>query len=277
MPQPTVSSPAVALSPSCPYPTPPGTRLILAHRGASALTPENTLAAFGAAADHGAHWIELDVDVLADGTLVILHDTTLDRTTNHSGYYGRLTAADLAGMDAGAWFSPEFAGEPLPTLDACLELARSRGLEVNVELKSTTGGRRAVDLLVAGVADALDAHATLAPGRQVLVSSFNPLLLDRMRRRRPGTPLAWLTEALTLGDDWRSIVETVGARAVNPADQGLNRQRVEEIRALGYGVNVWTVNSRARANELFNWGVTGVFTDRIHEFADLAVLPSETA
>ena len=254
----------------CPRPTAPGTRLVLAHRGAGALAPENTLAAFGAAADHGARWIELDVDVLADGTLLVLHDSTLDRTTDRSGRYDHLTAADLAGTDAGSWFSPDFAGEPLPTLGACLELARRRRLEVNVELKSTLGGAQAVDLLVTGAADALDEHLALAPDRQVLVSSFNPLLLDRMGRRRPGTRLAWLTEALTLGDDWRSVVETVGAEAVNPADRGLARSRVQEIRSLGYGVNVWTVNSRTRVNELFNWGVTGVFTDRIHELGGLA-------
>ena len=85
----------------------------------------------------------------------------------------------------------------------------------------------------------------------------------------PGTALALLTGPGALGDDWRSRVEMLGARAVHPAQAGLSRDRVEEIRALGYGVNVWTVNTRERAVELFDWGATGVFTDRVHELGGL--------
>ena len=84
-----------------PHPVPAGTRLVLAHRGASALAPENTLAAFRAAADAGARWIELDVDVLGDGTLIVIHDSLLERTTNRTGPYYDLTAADLPALRAG--------------------------------------------------------------------------------------------------------------------------------------------------------------------------------
>lgn len=258
---------------ACPRPTPVGERTVFAHRGARDLAPENTLAAFDLAGRHGASWVELDVDVIGDGTVVVIHDSSLERTTDRVGSYYDLTAADLARIDAGSWFqSPDgsrpFKGEPLPTLADSLAVVRAHKMGVNVELKSCEAGAAACRRLVDGVADLLDQHGELGGG-QVLVSSFNPLLLERVVRRRPGTRLALLTEAGLLADDWRSYVEQLGAEAVNPADKGLERARVEEIRSLGYGVNVWTVNSRQRAEELFGWGVSGVFTDRVHELADL--------
>jgi glycerophosphodiester phosphodiesterase len=249
--------------------------------------------------------VELDVDVISDGTIIVIHDSRLDRTTNRTGPYYGLTAADLPTIDAGSWFhapaastvtgrtaegqappapvpprvpnsptpvpaSPSpFAGEPLPTLAQALELLGARGVGVNVELKSCQAGATACRWLVDGVAELLDAHARAFPGCEVLVSSFNPVLLDRMGARRPLTRRALLVERGLLLDDWRSYAEILGVEAVNPADAGLERGRVEEIRSLGYGVNVWTVNSRRRAEELFEWGVTGVFTDRVHELGDL--------
>ncbi|SPT53659.1 Glycerophosphoryl diester phosphodiesterase [Actinomyces bovis] len=258
----------------CPNPVPAGRRTIFAHRGARALAPENTVAAFELAGRHGAQWVELDVDVISDGTVIVIHDSRLDRTTDRQGTYYDLSAADLAHIDAGSSYVAEdgsrpFAGEPLPTLTTCLEVVRRYGMHVNVELKSCEAGAAACRRLVDGVAALLDEHAELG-GAQVLVSSFNPVLLDRFGQRRPGTRLAVLTETGLLLDDWRSYVEQLGAEAVNPADRGLARERVEEIRALGYGVNVWTVNSRERAEELFSWGVTGIFTDRVHELGHLA-------
>ena len=83
-------------------------RMIFGHRGLSSLAPENTMAAFRCALDHQVTWVEADVDVIADGTVIICHDSTLDRTTNRTGRYDDLTVADLGGIDAGGWFSPRF-------------------------------------------------------------------------------------------------------------------------------------------------------------------------
>ena len=85
-----------------------GERMIIGHRGLSSLPPENTMAAFRCAVDHQVGWVEADVDIIADGTVIICHDSTLDRTTNRAGRYDDLTVADLAGIDAGGWFSPRF-------------------------------------------------------------------------------------------------------------------------------------------------------------------------
>lgn len=273
-----MGEPAVLPPASCPRPVEPGARTLLAHRGASALAPENTLAAFRLTGEVGARWVELDVDVIGDGTPIVIHDSTLDRTTNRSGSYYDLTVDDLAGIDAGSWFEVDgrrpFAGERLPTLAAALEVVARTGLGVNVEMKSCRAGAVARARLVDGVAELLDEHARrwagrapAAGGAPVLVSSFDLGLLERVARRRPGTDLAVLTHALD--GRWRSRAQRVGAVAVNPGAQGLERRQVEEVRALGYGVNVWTVNSPSRAAELFSWGVTGVFTDRVHALAPL--------
>lgn len=246
---------------------------LYAHRGLSSLAPENTLAAVRAAAEHGLSWIEVDLDVLADGTVVVLHDSTLDRTTNRSGRYDALTAADLEGIDAGAWFAPRFAGEPLPTLPALLETVRAAGLNVNLELKSNEAGGARSLLLIEQVAARLGA---LKPGIEVLVSSFNHLLLHLFKQRAPQVPVACLYQTATLHEDWRSTMELTGAEHIHLEDAGLRREAVAAAREAGYGVSVWTVNSRARANELLNWGVTGIFSDLAHEMLDLVRIDCES-
>lgn len=246
---------------------------LYAHRGLSSLAPENTLAAVRAAAEHGLSWIEVDLDVLADGTVVVLHDSTLDRTTNRSGRYDALTAADLEGIDAGAWFAPRFAGEPLPTLPALLETVRAAGLNVNLELKSNEAGGARSLLLIEQVAARLGA---LEPGIEVLVSSFNHLLLHLFKQRAPQVPVACLYQTATLHEDWRSTMELTGAEHIHLEDAGLRREAVAAAREAGYGVSVWTVNSRVRANELLNWGVTGIFSDLAHEMLDLVRIDCES-
>ena len=235
-----------------------GAMRIFAHRGASGTRPENTLAAFTAAADSGATWVETDVDIAACGTPVLLHDTDLDRTTNLTGPLYGYTAKQLSGADAGAWFSPDTAGEAVPTLAQLIDLANERGLNLNIELKSNEQGAERSRLLVDRVFEEL---ARLQPGREVIVSSFNPLLLAEFKRRTPQHPVGALFMAETLGPDWLSVLELTGASAAHLEDRGLTRATVRALREAGYEVNVWTVNSPARANELKNWGATGVFTD----------------
>ncbi len=233
-------------------------RAVLAHRGLPSAAPENTMAAFRAAADAGASWIETDVDLLADGTPVLIHDTALERTTDRGGSIYGLRAADLEHIDAGRWFGPDFAGERLPTLEAFLDFVNERGLNANIELKANEqGAARSIELV-----DALAAAlGRLDAGRQVLVSSFSQPLLMAFHQRHPQYATAVLYESATIRPDWRSVAELCGAVAIHPEDAGLTEAMVRSARAAGYGVNVWTVNRPDRANQLFNWGCTGVFTD----------------
>lgn len=233
-------------------------RAVLAHRGLPSAAPENTMAAFRAAADAGARWIETDVDLLADGTPVLIHDTALERTTDRGGSIYGLRAADLAHVDAGSWFGPDFAGERLPTLEAFIDFVNERGINANIELKANEqGAARSIELVdtLAAALERLDA------GRQVLVSSFSQPLLMAFHQRHPRYATAVLYESTTIRPDWRSVAELCGAVAIHPEDTGLTEAMVRAARAAGYGVNVWTVNRPDRANQLFNWGCTGVFTD----------------
>jgi len=236
--------------------------MIFGHRGLSSLAPENTMAAFRCAVDHQVKWVEADVDVIADGTVIICHDSTLDRTTNRTGRYDDLTAADLAGIDAGGWFSPRFVGEPLPALSDLIDLMNDSGLNANIEIKPNETGKEATLRLIDGVITQLE---RLHPDVKVIVSSFSHLLLHLFKQRAPKVPVGCLYKSGTLSSDWRSTLQIVGADYIHPEDSGLTREKVQAFRRAGYGVNVWTINSLSRANELFNWGVTGVFSDIAHQ------------
>src|SRR5918912_617430 len=109
---------------------------VVGHRGAMGHCPENTLASFERGLDLGADWVELDVHLSRDGALVVIHDETLERTTNGAGLVKDHDLAELRRLDAGAWFGPEFAGQRLPTLDEALAWAVRRGLVLDVELKN---------------------------------------------------------------------------------------------------------------------------------------------
>ncbi|MDU5232159.1 glycerophosphoryl diester phosphodiesterase [Actinomyces sp.] len=236
-------------------------KTIFAHRGASAIAPENTMAAFKKAVEAGATWIETDVDVLKDGTPILIHDSSLDRTTNRSGSYYDLTVSDLDDIDAGSWFSPEFAGERIPTLAQLVAFMNETGLNANIEIKSNEAGAQMSLQLVDAILKELEA----LDGPQVIISSFNHVLLKIFKDKAPQCSVGALFVAENLWDDWKSILELVGADYIHPDDSTLTRAQVQAFREVGYGVNVWTVNSPARANELFNWGVTGIFTDVAHQ------------
>lgn len=231
--------------------------LLVAHRGLSSRAPENTLAAVTAAADAGLTWVEVDVDLLGDGTPVLIHDSTLDRTTDRTGRYDRLTVADLEGVDAGSWFDRRFAGEPVPTLAGLVALLNLRGINANVEIKATDLGAAATDRLVGAVAAELRG---LDPDRELVVSSFSQLLLARFHAAAPWATTAVLYERAALYDDWPSVLEMCGADYVHVEDAGLTRREVDRFHDAGDGVTAWTVNDVARAEELLGWGV-GVVSD----------------
>ncbi len=232
---------------------------VFAHRGLNRQAPENTMPAFIAAADAGVKWFETDIDILPDGTLVVLHDSTLDRTTNRSGSIYGMTGADLDDVDAGSWFSPEFAGTRLPVLADVIDFMNKRRMNANLELKSHETGKDGTLRLIAGVIRELE---RLEPGREVIISSFSPLVLAEFHRLAPQYSIGQIYAGPLRDAAWRSSLELIGASYVHPEDAHLTRGQVEAFLAEGYGVNVWTVNSKPRANELLNWGCTGIFTDQ---------------
>ncbi|WP_434362506.1 glycerophosphoryl diester phosphodiesterase [Parasalinivibrio latis] len=238
-------------------------KTVFAHRGMSSLAPENTLSAFALCRENGIKWLECDVDILADGTVVLSHDDTLERCTNRCGSLYDLTEADLDSIDAGSWFSDDYDGEKIPTFEQFISLVNDHELNINVEIKSCTSGWENTLRLIDGVVKGLE---SLNPERELIISSFNHLALAEFKKRRPETRIACLFENANLWDDWQSILQACGAEFIHPEDKGLTKDRVKMMKDAGYGINVYTVNDLARANQLFNWGVDGVFTDVAQKF-----------
>ena len=220
---------------------------LYAHRGASAQAPENTLAAFRLAVESGADGVELDVHLSADGVPVVIHDATLERTTDGVGPIGHYPAAELVALDAGRWFAPEFAGEPLPSLRQVLELLAGR-LRINVEIK-----------------DADAALATLAvlkefPAADVIISSFDRTALCELRCADQQIPLAVLSDAA----GWHRILgeaREIGASALHLRADLVTRPLVARFREAGLPVYAWTVDDPGRARSLVRAGIAGLFTN----------------
>lgn len=232
---------------------------VIAHRGHSAVAPENTLAAVAAARRAGADWIEVDVRFTADGVPVVIHDRTVDRTTAGAGTVADLPAASVTGLDAGSWFGPGFAGEPVPTLAAlCADLARHGG-RLLLELKRP--------MTAAQVGEVLEVVGEHGLAGRVVVQSFSAELVAAAAEAAPRTPRALLAEEPH--DDPVAACAAVGAVAYNPdaavvlAEPGT----VARWRAAGLATLVWTVNDPAHWPVLRAAGVDGIITDRA---ADLA-------
>lgn len=228
---------------------------IIGHRGAAAYAPENTLVGFRAARALGAAWVEFDVRLTADGRCIVLHDDTIDRTTDGSGAAADMTLDELAVFDAGAWFDPRFAGQSIPTLEETLDLLAELSLGANVEIKPHRGAEIETAEAVCRVLQA-SWPVSLAPP---LVSSFAYASLETVQRVAPD-----LARGLLLGRvpaDWRDQAETVGARSIHCDHTRLTEKRAKEIRAAGYPLLAYTVDHAGRARELFDWGVSALFSN----------------
>jgi len=224
----------------------------IAHRGASAECPENTLVAFRRAMELGASMIECDLQLTADGHVVVFHDWTLERTTDGTGTVRDQPLSMLRSLDAGSWKDPRYAGERVPTLEEALDATAGR-VGLNLELKS----RRTEGLLALSALRIVEQHAALD---RVIFSSFDPRLLERLRDASAGARIAVLWAHAPFDDALRIAVE-LGAEALHPPDRGTDAALVREARARGLSTNVWTVNSLDRMLELVGLGVAGVISD----------------
>lgn len=221
--------------------------LLWAHRGASAVAPENTMAAFRAAEEAGADGIELDVHLSADGVPVVLHDATLERTSNGRGPVGARSWAELSVLDAGLWFGSAFAGEGLPCLDEVLAWAGDR-LALNLEIKESAAGAAVLAL------------ARRFPRARLLVSSFDHDLLMKLRGSAPQLLLGFLTQR----GDWRPALAAAAAHlpaCLHPRQERVTAELVRAGHAVGVRVYPWVVDDPQRLGVLRDMGVDGVFTN----------------
>jgi glycerophosphoryl diester phosphodiesterase len=238
------------------------TPAVCGHRGASGHAPENTLVAFRRAKELGATWIEFDVQLSADGVPIILHDDTLARTTNLGQQLRptQLTLAELKDLDAGSWFSPEFAGEKIPTLEEVFEACGSE-LGLNIEIKSTPNFE-ADNGLEQKIADLVRRYKL---EDTALISSFDPHRLASLHRYDPGLRLAFLYEArpdLYLPDfDPIVTAKSFGAVALHPPFRIIDSSLVERTRTNGLDINTWTVNEIPDMERMVALGLDIIITN----------------
>lgn len=242
---------------------------VTGHRGFSGAAPENTLAAFRAAIEAGCDMIELDVHLSRDREVVVIHDDTLERTTTGRGNVADQTFAELKRWDAGAWFSPRFAGERIPALAEVLTLARNRIL-VNIELKK--GGNfpytmeELADLTLREVEKA-------GMEDQVLLSSFDPVAIDRIREKNPVLPVALIQDKPWMSPEAAGrgkIYPTLNCRATVLNEDNIRRAHGEGIR-----IHVWTLNTPEEMARFIALGVDGIITNHPDRLIRLLTISDE--
>jgi len=228
---------------------------IFAHRGASAHAPENTLAAFELALAQGADGIELDAKLSGDGHVVVIHDATVDRTTDRQGRVKDISLAELRSLDAGGFFAEQYRGEKVPTLEEVFE-ALGKRMFVNVELTNyNTPGDHLVESVCMLV-------KKCGLQKQVLFSSFFASNLSKARGLLPEVPRGLLAFNGLLGVWARSFGFAFGRyQALHPNLKDVTPQQVQRVHRLKRRVHVWTVNTAEDMRRLFNWDVDGIFTD----------------
>lgn len=240
-----------------PWPYP----LWIAHRGAGKLAPENTLAAFRLGAHHGYRMFECDAKLSADGEVFLMHDATLERTTNGRGTGGHLKWQALSQLDAGSWHSREYAGEPLPRLETLARFCIANGHHLNIEIKPTPGADLSTGEQVAREA------ARLWDGQPVppLLTSFRTEALAGARSKAPHLPRGLLLEAL--GQDWLEQALALDCSAVVCHYALWNSSTVERVHNAGMRALSYTVNDESVTQHLLTLGTDGIITDRVDLFS----------
>jgi glycerophosphoryl diester phosphodiesterase len=266
---------------------------VVAHRGSSAEAPENTLAAFRKAREDRARWFELDCSLSADGEVVVIHDGTVDRTTNGSGTVDQMTFAELRTIDAGSWKSTEFADERIPTLGEALDLAR-RGFGVYIEIKDRYGDKglaeRLADItqgrpmrdpalrreLLKAAEDFGTPNLDLArkvvrdvrarkAEKRVVVQSFSPVLCVLVRAEAPELRVELLaSDGLETAEGWDRAVlicERFGFHGLNPNHKHLTPERIAGLHARGLTTAAYTVDDPVRMAELAAMRVDRIITN----------------
>jgi glycerophosphoryl diester phosphodiesterase len=227
--------------------------VIYAHRGASAYAPENTGAAFRKALDMKADGIELDVHLSKDGHVVVIHDEKVDRTSNGKGLIRDLKLDELKSLDFGAWFSSEFAGEPIMTLDEVLSLLDGWDGILNIELKS---GYVLYDNIEQKVIDLLRQHKRI---EKCIISSFNHYSLLEIKKLEPALKIGLLYSA-GLVDPWK-YAKMVGAEAIHPFFSSAQAPVVKGCNDNGIIINPWTIDQPEIIKALTQFGVDGIITN----------------
>ena len=235
-----------------------------AHRGGGSLAPENTLAAMRVGHAHGYRMIECDVKLTGDGTLILMHDDLVERTTNGSGRVAGMTWGEIARLDAGHYrrdAMPQFVGEPVPGLIAIARWCIANAMAINIEIKPCPGREYETGAAAAIEAKRLWRDVDLPP----LLSSFSEASLAAARRFAPELPRALLQDELTA--DWPERVARFDCVGIDTNYREVTQDIVAAAKRQGYRVLCYTPNEPMLAAELSAWGVDCVITDAIDRIA----------
>ena len=228
---------------------------LLGHRGAKKYAPENTLAAFRLALAQGAHGVELDAKLSADGHVVVHHDASVNRTTNGQGPVARLTLEQLRRLDAGSFFSEGFRGERIPTLEEVFAEIGTRAF-INVELTNYSTPR---DSLVETTCELVSRFKLQD---RILFSSFFASNLRKAAAILPAAPRGLLALDGWKGAWARSFGFNFGDyAALHPYLTDVTAQQVKRVQRVGRRIIVWTANRETDIRRLLDWGVDGIITD----------------
>lgn len=226
---------------------------IYAHRGSSGTKPENTLAAFRDAANLNIYGVELDVHLTKDGKIVVIHDESIDRTSNGTGYIKDMTLSELRAFDYGSWFSPDFAGEKIPTLEEVLEIFKNTSHHVNIELKSDVFPYEGLGHKVLHVIESLQL------AERVVVSSFDHEAIREFKKSAAHIEVALLSMEVLV--DIYDYARFIPADAIHISLPAALRKMAKEALVKGAILRVFTVNEVEHALAVNNVGIHAIFTD----------------
>jgi len=236
-------------------------QLVIAHRGASSIAPENTLVAFTKAIEFGAHIIELDVHQTKDSHLVVIHDGTVDRTTDGKGRVSDLTVAEVRTLDAGSWFSPEFAGEKVPLLEEVFDTIPD-SVSLLIEIKQGSDTYPGIEERVVRLVRSRNAAA------RVILKSFDDAVLNRLQMLAPEISrlkiiimqIPVINVIIERGLHVGNILE-YDVQYLQVHWFGISKSFVEKAHRKGYKVFAWDVHDEKRMREMIKKGVDGIETD----------------
>ena len=229
--------------------------IVYGHRGASKYAPENTIAAFELALQQGAQAFELDTMLSADGIPVVIHDRTVDRTTNSSGKVDQLSTKKLRTLNASSTFSPKFTNEKIPLLEETFSIFKNRAL-INVELKNYHSPFDMLPEKVFEIVKRIDIFD------QLLFSSSNLSNLNRIRHLIPGVHVALISSIGAFGYSSRSkLFSWISPDYIHPYFKDISESFIEKQHQMNRRVNAWTVNQSADMVELIKYGIDGIITN----------------
>lgn len=226
--------------------------MVIAHRGGRKWAPENTMIGFKKSMDAGCDGVELDIHRCKSGELVVIHDETLDRTTDGKGLVKDCTYDEIKKLSAGKWYGKEFESERVPLLSEVLDAFDGKML-VNIEIKNTP-------IEYVGIEDDLiNLLKNYKHPEKIMISSFDHELIRRIHKKSPIYEVAFLDASIIA--DVGEYGKKLGATAWNAAHYELRPDAVERAQKAGLSVNVWTVDGSADWKRAMEWNVDGIVTD----------------